>query len=316
MNVLVTGGAGFIGSHLMERLLQQGDDVVCLDSFDDYYDPDLKHRNLQACRRSPHLHVMVGDIRDACFVRQVFSTRGRFDAVIHLAALAGVRASLERAADYLSVNVLGSEQILAAAVAHGTPRLLFASSSTVYGETPGPLAEEEADGRPLSPYGASKAAGEALCHVFHHLHGLRVVCLRLFSVYGPRLRPDLAMYRFAQAIEERRPLPLYGDGSAKRDFTFVDDVVGGFLAALEADVEFDCINLGNSRPITVMRLINLLEEALGRRAEIDQQPCAPADARVTHADVSRAQRVLDYQPRVPFEEGVPLFVEWFREHRQ
>jgi UDP-glucuronate 4-epimerase len=312
MNVLVTGGAGFIGSHLGERLLARGDRVACLDSFDDYYSPEVKQGNLAACETHPDFHLEIGDIRDEAAVSQVFAQWGPFDAVVHLAALAGVRTSVSRAEDYLSVNVLGTQSIWRAAVTHTVGRFVFASSSTVYGENSGPFRETDACGRPLSPYGASKAGAEALCHTYHHLHGVPTICLRLFSVYGPRLRPDLAMYRFAEAIQEGRPLPLYGDGSAQRDFTFIADIVDGFLASLEADVSFEVLNLGNSRPLTVLRLIHLLETAFDRSAQIDRQPARAEDAAVTCADTSRAQQVLGYDPRVPFEEGVPQFVEWFR----
>jgi len=315
MKVLVTGGAGFIGSHLLERLLGRGDEVVALDSFDDYYNPDLKRQNLEKCLGSSRLRLVVGDIRDACCLQETFATCGPLDAVVHLAALAGVRASVERAQDYLSVNVLGTQQVLAAAAAHGVGRVVFASSSTVYGQQDKPCREEDACGQPLSPYGASKVGAEALCHVYHRLFGLPIVCLRLFSVYGPRLRPDLAMYRFAEAIQEGRPLPLYGDGTAQRDFTFVADVMDGLLAALEADVEFETINLGNTRPVSVRRLIELLEESLGQSARWDYQPPRAEDAMVTCADVTRAKRVLGYDPQVPFEAGVPVFAQWFRDHR-
>jgi UDP-glucuronate 4-epimerase len=314
MNILVTGGAGFIGSHLAEQLLGRGDTVVCLDNFDDYYDPDFKRQNLAACLGSSQLRLAVADIRHEDDVNEVFAADGPFDAVVHLAALAGVRASVDRAQDYLSVNVLGTEKILAAAAAHGVPRVVFASSSTVYGEGNGPFREGDACGHPLSPYGASKAGAEALCHAYHHLHGLSIVCLRLFSVYGPRVRPDLAVYRFARAIEEGQPVPIYGDGSARRDFTFVDDVLDGFVAALEADIGFECINLGNTRPVPISELITLLEQALRRSAELDHQPTQAGDATTTCADISRARELLGYDPGVPLEEGIQVFSNWFRGH--
>ncbi len=312
MAVLVTGGAGFIGSHLVERLVREGESVVCLDNFDPFYDPALKRDNLSAVMGSSYFRLIIGDIRDAACWDEALG-RGDVTAIVHLAALAGVRPSVQRAAEYTSVNVDGTVRMLEAAVAAQVPKVIFGSSSTVYGAgLQGAFSEDQARNLPLSPYGASKAAGEAFCHVYHHLHGLNVVCLRFFSVYGPRVRPDLAMHIFARHISQGTPLPLYGDGTAERDFTYIADIVSGIIEAMRRPLTFETINLGHCRPIAIRRLIDLLAKALGKQPVIDQQPARPEDAPMTCANIDRARQLLGYEPRVEFEEGLAHFAQWFK----
>jgi UDP-glucuronate 4-epimerase len=316
MAVLVTGGAGFIGSHLLDRLVQRGDDVVCLDNFDDYYAPEAKRANLASAVAGGRVELVEGDIRDADLCMDVVG-RADVGAVVHLAARAGVPASLERPQLCEQVNCGGTVNLLEAARRSGrVGRFVFASSSSVYGvNSKVPFAEDDPVPRPVSPYAATKRAGELLCHVYHHLYGLSIVCLRFFTVYGPRQRPDLAIHRFARLIEEGRPIPVCGDGDASRDYTYVSDTVDGIVAALDAPRErigFEVINLGNGSPVRLGELVNLMQEALGREAVVERRPPRPGDVPVTWADLSRARALLGYEPRVPIRQGLARFVEWLR----
>jgi UDP-glucuronate 4-epimerase len=315
MDILITGGAGFIGSHLIELLLRDSQaSIVCLDNFNDYYDPQLKRANVAAFQDEPRVRLVEADFCDAPAMRRLFAQH-RFRHVIHLGAYAGVRASVERPLIYQHVNVGGTLSLLEAARHHPVERFLLASSSTVYGNGAEiPFREDAPAGIPASPYGATKRAAELLGLTYHQLHQVPVVCLRPFSVYGPRLRPDLAMSIFADAICRGMPLPLYGDGSIRRDYTHVSDICAGLVAALSADgVAGQALNLGHSEPIEVRRLIGLLEDSLGARAIIDQQPERPEDLPVTFADLRKAERLLGYRPRIPIEEGVREYAEWFRD---
>lgn len=314
MSILVTGGAGFVGSHFIERLLRDRDDeIICLDSFNDYYDPRLKRANAARFADDARVTLVEGSFCDRELVGAIFTDHA-ITHVVHLGAYAGVRYSVENPFPYQQANVEGTLVLLEAVRRHPVERFLFASSSTVYGAGAEPPFREDAPlGVPLSPYGATKRAGELLCLNYHHLHDAPVVCLRFFSVYGPRLRPDLAMSIFTAAILEGRPLPLFGDGSIRRDFTHYSDVCDGLLAALESSRAVgECLNLGHSEPIEVRRLIALLEAAIGREAVIDQRPERPEDMPITCADLSKSARVLEYRPKVPFEQGVPEFVDWYR----
>lgn len=311
MNVLVTGGAGFIGSHVAARLMDEGHTVSVLDELNDYYAPALKRKNLEeiglAGSRFHH-----GDICDEQFVARVFA-KEKLDAVIHLAARAGVRPSLENPLLYEYANVRGTVTLLEACRRAGVKKFVFASSSSIYGVANRvPFSEEDQTNLPISPYAATKIAGEKLCYTWSHLYGIDVVCLRFFTVYGPRQRPDLAIRKFIEAIDAGRSIPVFGDGSSGRDYTFVDDTVQGILAALHHQTRYDIFNLGNSSPISLVNLIAVIEEALGKKAVIDWQPDQPGDVPITYADIGKARRVLGYHPETTIADGIARFVEWHR----
>jgi UDP-glucuronate 4-epimerase len=311
--VLVTGAAGFIGSTLVDRLLREGRSVVGLDSFDPFYAESAKLRNLSSALEQPGFRLERGDIRDASSVHKLFE-RERFDGVVHLAALAGVRPSLERPAVYADVNVHGSTVIFEAAARHGLPRVVFASSSSVYGErTGGPFREGDPVERPVSPYAATKRAGELVAHTFHHANGLSVTCARIFTAFGPRQRPDLAIRRFAERMSRGESVPIYGDGSAVRDFTFVEDLVDGLGRALDRDLGFAILNFGAGRTCSVIDVVRLLERELGVTARIEWLPRQTGDVSRTWADVTAAREALGYAPVTSLEQGIARFVQWLKE---
>lgn len=313
-SVLVTGGAGFIGSHLVERLLAEGGwRVVVVDDFNDFYDPSIKRANALPFVGRKDFRLVEADIRDRAALGQVFAEES-FAAVAHLAARAGVRPSLTEPLLYTETNINGTVNLLELARAHGVRQFVFGSSSSVYGENEKvPFAEDDPIFKPISPYAATKAAGELLCHVYAHLHGLRSVCLRFFTVYGARQRPDLAIHKFARLISEGKPIPVFGDGTTRRDYTYVDDIIAGVRAAIDYDASlYEVINLGESRTVSLSELIALLEKELGRAAVIDRQPTQPGDVPRTFADISKARRLLGYEPRTQIEDGIRKFVEWFR----
>ncbi|MDQ5857257.1 MAG: GDP-mannose 4,6-dehydratase [Acidobacteriota bacterium] len=318
MNLLVTGGAGFIGSHLSARRLARGDRVVIFDDFNDFYDPELKRENVAPFATHANFRLVEGDIRDRALVFRTFSEE-RFDAVLHLAARAGVRPSLRDPVLYEEVNCVGTLHLLEAAVAHGRPLFVFASSSSVYGiNSKLPFSEDDPIDRPISPYATTKRAGEL--HVFnaHHLHRLRTFCLRFFTVYGPRQRPEMAIARFIRSIEEGASIPFYGDGSSRRDYTFIDDIADGVEAALDrksSESFFEIVNLGGARPVTLSELVAAIEAATGRKAQLDRQPSQPGDVPVTYASVEKAERLLGFRARIPLAEGLKRSVEWFRKRK-
>jgi UDP-glucuronate 4-epimerase len=315
MNVLVTGGAGFIGSHVCEALLRAGHSVAIVDNLDDFYSPAWKLENLDCVARAGQARFYHDDICAAERMAEVFA-RECPEAVIHLAARAGVRPSIEAPLLYEHVNVRGTLVLLETARQCGVKKFLFASSSSVYGLTDeAPFREDSHQSLPLSPYAATKLAGEKLCYTYSHLYGLRVICLRLFTVYGPRQRPDLAIYKFTDLIERGAPIPVYGDGSTKRDYTHIDDILQGILAALAADAQYEVLNLGNSHPVTLLELVREIETRLGKKAQIEWLPEQAGDMPVTFADISKARRLLDYRPRVPLAEGLSCFIAWHRERR-
>lgn len=310
--VLVTGAAGFIGSTLADHLLAQGREVVGLDSFDEFYAEETKLRNLEGALASSSFRLVRGDIRDAATVGKLFAET-RFDAVVHLAGLAGVRPSLERPAVYADVNVNGTAVMLEQAVRGGAGRMVFASSSSVYGERQdGPFRETDPVERPISPYAATKRAGELIAHTFHHAHGIGVTCARIFTAYGPRQRPDLAIRKFADRMLRGDPIPVFGDGSAVRDFTFVSDLVRGLVAALDTDLGFSILNFGGGRTVSVLEVVRSLERELGVAARIEWLPRQTGDVSRTWADISAARAALGYAPATPFEEGISRFVAWLR----
>jgi UDP-glucuronate 4-epimerase len=311
-NILITGGAGFIGSHLAERLLRDGKRLALVDNLDDYYPAELKRANLEEVKASGEFQFFPADIRDGEKLRQVFATF-KPDAVIHLAARAGVRMSFAQPEEYTSINVLGTTQVLEISRQSGVHRLVFASSSSVYGHSSrAPFREDAVISYPLSIYAATKVAGETMAFTFAHAYGLSVVCLRLFTVYGPRQRPDLAIRKFAGLIMEGKEIPVFGDGSMGRDYTYIDDIVDGILQALHATGSFDVFNLGNSHPVRINEMVDTLGRALGEPVRKRFIPAPPGEMVLTHADISKASQTLGYSPKVNFEEGIRRFVEWLR----
>jgi UDP-glucuronate 4-epimerase len=313
MNFLVTGGAGFIGSHVCERLLERGHAVWALDDLNPFYDPQLKQRNLRDLQaRAMPFEFVHGDITDRAALDELFASV-KFDQVIHLAARAGVRPSLEEPALYQRVNVEGTVNVLEAARLNRVTKLVIASSSSVYGvNAKVPFAESDPIFTAISPYAASKLACEALGHVYHHVYGLDVVMLRFFTVYGPRQRPDLAIHKFARLIHAGKPIPVFGDGSTARDYTYITDILEGILACTRLEFGFEIFNLGESQTVRLDRLIELLENSLERKAVLQRLPHQPGDVPLTCADVSKARQRLAYNPRVKIEQGIPLFVDWFK----
>jgi UDP-glucuronate 4-epimerase len=317
--ILLTGGAGFIGSHLAEALLRGGAQLAVVDHLDEFYSPEWKKANLEDVRRVGNFDFFGSDIRQHDAMRQAVE-RFRPDAIIHLAARAGVRPSIEQPLLYQEVNIGGTLNLLELAREFGVKKFVFGSSSSVYGaSSAAPFSESQHELFPISPYAATKLAGEMLGHTYAHLFGTSIVCLRFFTVYGPRQRPDLAIHKFTALIEQGKPVPMFGDGSAGRDYTFVDDIVAGILAALDYEPErangrapFEVFNLGNSHPVTLNELIAALERVTGKKAIRDAKPPQPGDVPLTWADVSKAGRLLGYQPRVSIEDGLRRFVEWYR----
>ena len=314
--VLLTGGAGFIGSHLAEALLRRGAELTIVDCLDDFYSPACKQANLEDIRRSGGFEFHAADICEMERLREVFAA-SRPEAVIHLAARAGVAPSLRQARLYERVNVAGTVNLLELCREFRVGKLLFGSSSSVYGATSrAPFSEDQVELRPISPYAATKLAGELLCYTFAHLYALAIVALRFFTVYGPRQRPDLAIHKFTALLEAGQPLPIYGDGTTGRDYTHVDDIVAGVLAALEYEpggaAPFEVFNLGNSHPVKLNELVEQLERATGKRAIRQHEPTQPGDVPLTWADISKAGRLLGYRPATRLEQGLERFVAWYR----
>ena len=312
MNFLVTGGAGFIGSHVCERLLLEGHAVSTFDDLNNFYSPAIKQRNLRSLQAlAKPFTFLHGDLTDRAAVDEALAS-AKFDQIIHLAARAGVRPSLEEPALYQRVNVEGTVNLLEAARRNGVKKITIASSSSVYGiNAKVPFSEADPIFSAISPYAASKLADEALGHVYHHIYGMDIVMLRFFTVYGPRQRPDLAIHKFASLISAGKPIPVFGDGSTSRDYTYVTDTVDGILACTRKTFGFEIFNLGESQTVTLSRLIELLEKSLGRPAILNRQPAQPGDVPITFADISKARALLGYNPTIKIDEGIPRFVEWF-----
>ena len=312
--ILVTGGAGFIGSHLVDRLLADGYAVTTIDDFNDFYDPAVKRRNIAKHLLHPCYTLCEGDIRERGFLQDVFK-RKSFEAVVHLAARAGVRPSLAEPVLYQEVNVAGTQNIFECCRAFGVKKCLFASSSSVYGiNSKIPFSEEDNIAQPISPYAATKAAGELLAHVYSHLYDMQIICLRFFTVYGPRQRPDLAIHKFTKLIEDGRPIPVFGNGDTQRDYTYIDDIIAGLVGALHyRATPFEIVNLGNSQIVELRTLIRVIEDALGKKAAIKWLPAQPGDVPLTYADTAKAKRLFGFAPNTPIREGVGKFVAWYRE---
>ncbi len=309
---MLTGGAGFIGSHYCEKLLQNGHEVVILDNFNDYYDPNIKRRNLEEVRRTGEFTLIEGDLTDAALLEKIFAEH-RFDAMVHLAARAGVRPSLQQPLLYERVNVQGTMQLLDHARKQGIARIVVASSSSVYGENKKvPFSETDPVDNPISPYAATKKACELIAYTYHHLYQMNITCLRFFTVYGPRQRPDMAIHKFTRLIAAGEPIPVFGDGSSRRDYTYISDIIDGIDKSLEHCQGYHIYNLGESKTITLSELIALIEEKLGKEAIIDRRPMQPGDVPITYADVSRAREEIGYAPQVNMAEGIGEFVRWFK----
>ena len=307
MHVLVTGGAGFIGSHLCEALLARGDAVTVVDNFNDFYDPAIKRTNLAAFSG----RLVEGDIRDGDLMARLFREE-RFEAVVHLAAMAGVRPSLADPLLYEDVNVRGTLILLEQLKQHGT-RMVFASSSSVYGGSEDvPFRETDDIPRPISPYAATKRAGELMAYTYHHLYGIPTSCLRFFTVYGPRQRPEMAIHRFVRRVLSNRPIPFYGDGSSRRDYTYVDDIVDGVVRALDRCAGYEIFNLGESATTSLEELVGMIGEVCGREPRLERRPMQPGDVPITYADVSKARELLGYEPKTPVRAGLERFVDWYR----
>jgi len=317
MNFLVTGGAGFIGSHVCERLLQDGHNVWAIDDLNSFYDPQIKRRNLRDIQKlAKPFEFVQGDITDRATVDEIFGSV-KFDQIIHLAARAGVRPSLVEPALYQRVNVEGTVNILEAARLAGVRKITIASSSSVYGvNSKVPFSEADPLFSAVSPYAASKLACESLGHVYHHVYGFDVAMLRFFTVYGPRQRPDLAIHKFTRLIHGGKPIPVYGDGSTARDHTYISDVLEGIIACTRHEFGFEIFNLGESQTIRLDRVIELIETAIGKKAIIERQPLQPGDVPLTYADIGKARKKLGYNPQIKAEKGIPLFVDWFLKNNQ
>lgn len=312
MRILVTGAAGFIGSHLCDALLEGGHAVMGLDNFNDFYDPAIKARNIAPAERHPAFELVRGDILDRALLADLFA-RFRPEVVVHLAAWAGVRPSIDRPSLYQQVNIEGTTNLLEQCRASGVDRFVFASSSSVYGDREQvPFREDDRVDMPISPYAATKAAGELLCYTWHHLFGLHCHCLRFFTVYGPRQRPEMAIHKFARLMAADQPITLYGDGSSSRDYTFVDDIVAGVVASVERVQGYRIYNLGESKTTTLAELVDHLARALGVTPAIERLPLQPGDVSRTFADLARARSELDYDPKVDIATGIDRFVAWFR----
>lgn len=313
-HILVTGGAGFIASHLIDLLLGDSrNQVTVIDNFNDFYNPSIKRANVTAHMSHNNYRLVEADIADQAKVFELFAN-GKFDVVVHLAARAGVRPSLEDPLEYERSNIKGTYTLLEAAKRYDVRQFVFGSSSSVYGiNAKVPFSEDDPIAQPISPYAATKIAGEAACHVYSHLYGMRIICLRFFTVYGARQRPDLAIHKFARLISNNQSLPIFGDGTSQRDYTYIDDILSGIMGAINYQAsDFEIFNLGESQTIELKRLIELLEEALGKKAILDYQPAQPGDVPITFANIEKAQRLLGYNPQTRIEDGIHEFAKWFR----
>jgi UDP-glucuronate 4-epimerase len=317
-NIIVTGGAGFIGSHLVDRLLAENSwHVTVVDDFNDFYSPRIKRRNISSNLSNPNFTLFEADIRDCESLRNIFKSR-KFDCIVHLAARAGVRPSLSEPTLYAETNINGTLNLLELAREFGVKQFVFASSSSVYGMNAKiPFSEADMVSNPISPYAATKAAGELLCHTFSHLYDLRTICLRFFTVYGARQRPDLAISYFSKLISEGKPIPVFGDGKTRRDYTYIDDILQGVRAAIDYDQsKHEIFNLGESETTELTTLISLLESSLGKTAIIDRKPIQPGDVPLTFSDISKAKKLLNYDPQTKIEDGIRKFIDWFDENMQ
>ncbi len=311
-NYLITGGAGFIGSHLVDSLLSEGNNVITIDNFDPFYSKEVKLKNISSALTFDTFQLIEGDIRDKNLVDDIFNNN-HIDIVIHLAAKAGVRPSIESTVEYYDVNINGTLNILEMMKKYNVKNLVFASSSSVYGNNKKiPFSESDVVDYPISPYAATKKSGELLCHTYHHLYDFKINCLRFFTVYGPRQRPDLAIHKFSKMILNDETIPMFGDGTTKRDYTYIDDIIQGIKQSINNLNGFEVFNLGESRTIMLKELIALIEKEIGKKADIKKLPLQPGDVEQTYADITKAKKMLGYNPQYQIEEGIKNFVEWLK----
>ncbi len=315
-SILVTGGAGFIGSHLVDRLLADGERVTAIDNFNDFYSPAIKRVNIVAHSRSADYHLVEGDLRDAALVHKAFA-EGKFDRVVHLAAMAGVRPSIQNPNLYHEVNLIGTGNVLDAVRTFRVPHLVFASSSSVYGNNEKvPFSETDPVDHPISPYAATKKAGELMCYTYHHLYGIKTACLRFFTVYGPRQRPEMAISKFTDLIYRGETVDVFAEGKSRRDYTFIADIIDGIMAACRADYKYEVINLGRSDTVVLADLIGHLEQAIGKKAKVRVMPSQPGDVSQTFADITKARRLLGFDPKVSIGDGVRRYVAWYLKQQE
>ncbi len=312
MNILVTGGAGFIGSSLIDRLLELNHNIVCLDNFDDFYAPSIKRLNLQSALQKNRFELVEGDLCDPSALHRCFTGK-KIDVVIHLAARAGVRPSIRNPELYYQVNLVGTSRLLDAMKSANVKKLIFASSSSVYGNnTKVPFSESDSVDYPISPYAASKKAGELLCHTYYHLYGFDIFCLRLFTAYGPRQRPEMAIAKFTQQIVKGEPISLYGNGSTQRDYTYIGDIIDGIVRSMNRLRGYEIVNLGGSNTISLIDLVKFIESMVGTKAIIQWMPAQPGDVEITYADISKARRLLGYEAMYPIEKGLLAYIDWLK----
>lgn len=311
MKILVTGGAGFIGSHVCDALLAKGHSVICIDNFNDYYSPKTKEDNIGQNLDNLNFKLYRKDITYIDEMREIFQKES-FDKVVHIAARAGVRPSIKDPLLYEETNIKGTLNLLELCKDFGIKHFIFASSSSVYGKNKKvPFSESDNVDKPISPYAATKKAGELMCYTYHHLYGINITCLRFFTVYGPRGRPDMAPYKFTKLIDEGKPIERYGDGTSKRDYTYIKDIVSGVLAAVDKEFGYEIINLGNSQTVMLNDFISVIEKCLGKKAEIIEKPMPAGDVPVTYADISKAKKILGYNPTTSIDEGIKEFIDWY-----
>jgi UDP-glucuronate 4-epimerase len=314
--ILVTGGAGFIGSHLCERLLSEQNSVVCVDDLNDFYSPKIKEKNLEELRKNASFKFYKENILDAGAMDEIIRDE-EIDTIVHLAARAGVRPSLSQPALYAKVNVEGTVNLLEAARKNNITNFIFGSSSSVYGiNSKVPYTEKDPVEQPISPYAATKRAGELICFTYNHLYGMNISSLRFFTVYGPRQRPEMAIHKFTQLIDEGKEIEVYGDGTTKRDYTYITDIIDGITAAIKKNRGNNIYNLGNSSTVELNQLIKLIEDELGKKAKIRKMPDQPGDVPITYADLMKSKKMLDYQPKVRIEEGIRRFILWFKQQKK
>ena len=310
--ILVTGGAGFIGSHLIDRLLVNDNQIICLDNLNDYYNPEIKKLNQSEHLNHLNYTFIKGDIRDGETIRNLFENHP-IDIVVHLAAMAGVRPSIEDPVLYTDVNINGTQILLEAMMGSSVKKFVFASSSSVYGNNKKtPFSEDDIVDFQISPYGATKKMGEVMCYTYHHLSGIPTSCLRFFTVYGPRQRPEMAIHKFVRMIHEGTPIPFFGDGETRRDYTYVDDIVAGVVASIDHCEGYEIYNLGESATTSLSELVAMIGEVCGREPVLERLPLQPGDVKITYADVSKARERLGYRPTTPVREGLERFLDWYR----
>ena len=312
MAYLVTGGAGFIGSHLCERLVKEGSEIICVDNFNDFYDPLIKRRNIEGLQKKANFKLYELDILDFPKLQAVFE-QNDIDVIIHLAARAGVRPSIKEPLLYQEVNVRGTLNLLELARRFNVPKFVFASSSSVYGNNKKvPFSEQDNVDNPVSPYAATKKAGELLAYTYHHLYDISISCIRFFTVYGPRQRPDMAIHKFTKLIDQGKKVPIFGDGNSQRDYTYISDIIDGLCSAIEYCQGYEIYNLGDSRTVELKEVIQHIENLLNKKARLDFKPFQAGDVWITYADISKAKAQLKYQPKIMFEKGMQNFIDWYK----